>query len=205
MKTTTQWENQHGETVTTWTGAVNAREQKIVELRRQKALDDIKRSNAREDRLQHSTKAKKKRTRGGVKDSIDKEVKIARNKERWINMNKRHKTANTKPETVPNRDETKKGGDVVRKSKESKNEQAKTLKRKLPGREPPKTTRHDGVMEGGDGEGGGEEPSRGRQVVTNEKGRDKNRTAKGRGSSAKEKRMEDYFTRKPRKKRKDGT
>ena len=87
------------------------------------------------------------------------------------------------------------------KSKESKNEQAKKqLKRKLPGREPPETTRHDGVTEGG-----GEEPRRGRQVVTNEKGRDKNRTAKGRGSSAQEKRMEEYFTRNPRKKRKDGT
>ena len=113
MKTTTQWENQHGETVATWTGAVNAREQKVVELRRQKALDDIKRNNAREDRQQHNTKAKKKRTGGGVKDNIEKEGKIARNKERWNNMTKRHKTANTEQEALPNVDETKEGGDVL--------------------------------------------------------------------------------------------
>ena len=82
MKTTTQWENGQGETATTRAGAINAREQKIVELRRQKALDDIKRNNARADRQQHNTKAKKKRTGGGVKDNIEKDGMIARNKER---------------------------------------------------------------------------------------------------------------------------
>ena len=40
-------------------GAINAREQTIVELRRQKALGDIKRNNAKAGRQQHNTKAKK--------------------------------------------------------------------------------------------------------------------------------------------------
>ena len=46
-------------TATPQAGAIKAREQKIVELRRQKALGDIKRNNARTDRQQHNTKAKK--------------------------------------------------------------------------------------------------------------------------------------------------
>jgi hypothetical protein len=63
-----QWGEWTMKSATPQAGAINAREQKIVELRRQKALEDIKRNNARADRQQHNTKAKKKRTGGGVKE-----------------------------------------------------------------------------------------------------------------------------------------
>ena len=69
----------------------------------------------------------------------------------------------------------------------------------------PKPHTMTGSWGGGGERGGGEEPRGGRQIVRNEGGGNKNRTANGRGSSTQEKRMEDYFTRKPRKKRKDGT
>jgi hypothetical protein len=47
-----QWGEWTMKSATPQTGAINAREQKIVELRRQKALGDMKRNNARENRQQ---------------------------------------------------------------------------------------------------------------------------------------------------------
>ena len=94
-------------------GAINARDQKIVELRRQKALGDIKRNNAREDCQQQNTTTKKKRKGGGVKDNMKNDATIARNKKRWTDMTKRRKPMNIEQEAPPVVDETKKGDDVV--------------------------------------------------------------------------------------------
>ena len=119
MKTTTQWENQHGETVTTWTGAIDAREQKVVELQRKKALAELTRERARADCKQRSAKRKQKQRGGGVRESMEKNKLSAHNIEKWLAM---CKTQSKTQDDQENTSDNDKAGDRQGKSDKEEGE-----------------------------------------------------------------------------------
>jgi len=205
MKTTTQWENQHGETVATWTGAIDAREQKVVELQRKKALAELTRERAKADCKQRSAKSKQKKRGGGVRESMGKSKLIADNKEKWLAMCKTH---NNKQENQEDTREGDNAGDTQGKNDKDNGEDhgsntllgqqqhSSTTHKPVPTKK-----HHGGAMEAereGGGKGGKGPPSRVRDRTSKE---GKHRIAKGRGSSIQERKMEEYYTRKPRKKK----
>jgi len=186
--------------------ALRQREEQIVVLRRKKALTELTRERARADCKQLSATRKQKLRGGGVRESMEKNKLIAHNKEKWLAMCIGKARQGKARQGKASDDKT---GD--RQGKNDKEEGEETGSCTLVGQrkhssdkhKPPLTDKHHGGAMAGDREGGGEggkgPPSRARDRTSKD---GKNRIAKGRGSSAKELKMEDYYTRTPRKKQK---
>jgi len=170
-------------------------------------MEDLTRNREKADRKQHSAKLRRKQRGGGVRENMEKIKLIEHNKAKWLTMCKnRDKKRDTQKETE--------GDDKTNDTQENsdKDERQDPNSSTLPGQRTHKNTRHKplstkhhgGTMEGdreGGGAGGKGPPSRVRDRIRKD---EKNRIAKGRGSSAQERKMETYYTRTPRKKKGKG-
>ena len=176
------------------------RERHIMTLRRKKDMEDLTRNREKADRKQHSAKLRRKSRGGGVRENMEKIKLIEHNKAKWLSMCKNREKHDTQRETE--------GDDKTNDTQEKndKDERQDPNSSTLPGQRTHKNTRHKplstkhhgGTMEGdreGGGAGGKGPPSGVRDRIRKD---GKNRIAKGRGSSAQERKMEEYYTRTPR-------